>query len=215
MKKTAIIMVGMTLLTGCVTDATTGERRVASTTWGAGIGALGGAAVGALVSKNHGKGALVGAAAGGLLGGGIGGYMDNQNAELRKELQGTGVSVTKVGNNVILNMPGNVTFKTNSSDLQGDFFSVLNSVAKVMNKYKKTNINVAGFTDSTGDVEFNMELSKNRAITVWNYLVSQGVDTNRFTVTGYGPERPIASNSTPAGREQNRRVEITLMPTEE
>jgi len=214
MKKTGILLVaGAVILGGCVTDATTGERKVASTTWGALGGAAVGAGAGALIGGK--KGALIGAAAGTALGAGVGLYMDNQNAELRNELQGTGVSVTKSGSDIILNMPGNITFKSASADLSGDFFAVLNSVAKVLKKYEKTTIKVVGHTDSTGDYKANVALSRARAETVGKYLISQGVKSGRIHNSGVGPDEPIANNSSAAGREQNRRVEITLTPLDQ
>ena len=217
MKKTlASVLSSALLVAACSTyDPYTNEKKTSSATKGTAFGALGGAAIGALASKNNrGKGALIGAAAGAALGGGIGYYMDEQDKVLRQELQGTGVSVTKTGNNIILNMPGNITFKTASSDLSPNFFEVLDSVAKVLNKYDKTAIEVAGHTDSTGSRDANMTLSYKRAQAVAKYLQSQKVKAARFAIEGYGPDYPAASNSTASGREQNRRVEIKLIPTE-
>lgn len=218
MKKISLMALCASLfLTSCSTvDPYTGEKRTSKTTISAGIGALTGAAIGAATSgsKNRGKHALIGALAGATAGAGIGAYMDNQDKILRQELQGTGVSVTKLGNNITLNMPGNITFKTASYDLSPKFFDVLNSVAKVLKKYDKTTIEVVGHTDSTGARTANMTLSYNRANAVAKYLQSQGVKSSRFAVEGYGPDYPIASNGTNAGREQNRRVEIKLTPVE-
>jgi len=200
-------------LAACTTDPYTGEKRVSRTAIGAGAGALAGAGVGALVGgKNRGKAAAIGAGIGALSGAAVGGYMDHQAAKLREELAGTGVSVTKVGNNIILNMPGNVTFATNQSDVQSSFYPVLNSVAKVLKEYEKTMVHVTGHTDSTGGYEYNMQLSQKRANSVSSYLAAQGVQSVRLQTQGLGPDRPIAGNETPDGRSQNRRVEITLEP---
>lgn len=201
-------------LTGCqTTNAYTGEEETSNATWGAGIGALAGAAIGALANKdNRAKGALIGAGIGGVAGGGVGHYMDTQEAELREKLQGTGVSVTRQGDNLILNMPGNITFGSNSTALNADFFKVLDSVVIVLQEYKSTLINVEGHTDSTGKEEYNQKLSQQRASTVAQYLNGQEVAVERIAVIGYGETKPIADNQTEAGRATNRRVEIILQP---
>ncbi|HVN71247.1 MAG TPA: OmpA family protein [Desulfomonilia bacterium] len=208
-----IIILALAFLTeGCTTDPFTGEQKMSKTGWGSIIGAAGGAAVGAAVSKNHRKGALIGAGVGALSGGAVGYYMDQQEAKLRQRLQGTGVSVTRQGENIILNMPGNITFQTNSSDINANFYNVLNSVVLVLNEYNKTLIDVMGYTDSTGSDAINQPLSERRAASVGNYLIAQGIDARRVATQGFGKSRPIASNDTPEGRAQNRRVELQLSP---
>lgn len=199
-------------LAACTTDPYTGERRVSRTAIGAGAGALAGAGIGALIGNHRGRNAAIGAGIGALAGGSVGLYMDRQAAKLREELAGTGVSVTKVGDNIVLNMPGNVTFATDQSDVKGDFYPVLNSVAKVLKEYEKTLVHVTGHTDSTGGYEYNMGLSQRRADSVSSYLAAQGVQSVRLQARGFGPDRPVAGNDSPAGRQQNRRVEITLEP---
>jgi outer membrane protein OmpA-like peptidoglycan-associated protein len=204
------------LLTGCMTqNAYTGEKQVSKTTKGAGIGALAGAAVGALTgdnSKERRKRALIGAGVGALAGGAVGNYMDRQESKLRAQLQGSGVSVTRNGENIVLNMPGNITFATGSSDLNANFFNVLDSVALVLKEYDKTVIDVAGHTDSVGSESTNQALSERRASTVGKYLEAKGVTDQRVATVGYGKTHPIATNDTPDGRQQNRRVELTLTP---
>jgi outer membrane protein OmpA-like peptidoglycan-associated protein len=204
------------VLAGCYTqDAYTGNRQVSTTAKGAGIGALAGAVAGLLTgddSRERRKRALIGAGVGALAGGAVGQYMDRQEAKLRAQLQGTGVSVTRVGNNITLNMPGNVTFKTDSSDLQPNFFEVLNSVAVVLKEYDKTLLEVAGHTDNTGDDTYNMSLSERRAGSVAQYLQSQGIIGQRLITVGGGESHPIASNDNAEGRQANRRVELTLEP---
>jgi outer membrane protein OmpA-like peptidoglycan-associated protein len=207
-----ILLMGIFLLEGCTTDPYTGESKMSKTAWGSIIGAAGGAAVGAAVTKNHRKGALIGAGIGGLTGAGVGYYMDQQEKKLREQLQGTGVSVTRQGDNIILNMPGNITFKTDSADVSGNFYNVLNSVALVLKQYNKTLIDVNGHTDSTGSDAHNMDLSQRRAQSVGQYLISNGIDSRRVATQGFGKTRPIASNDTPEGRQQNRRVELVLEP---
>jgi outer membrane protein OmpA-like peptidoglycan-associated protein len=171
--------------------------------------------VGALTggdSKAHRKNALIGAGVGALAGGAVGNYMDRQESKLRAQLQGTGVSVTRSGDNLVLNMPGNITFATGSSDLNANFFSVLDSVALVLKEYDKTIIDVAGHTDSVGSDTTNQALSERRAASVGKYLETKGVSDQRVATAGYGKTHPVASNDTPDGRQQNRRVELTLTP---
>ena len=197
---------------GCQTlDAYTGETKTSSTTKGVAIGAIAGTIGGIIVGGSR-KQVLIGAGIGALVGGGVGAYMDKQERELRESLQATGVSVTRSGDYIILNMPGNVTFETNSSDINAQFYSVLDSVAIVVNKYDKTYVDVIGFTDSTGTLAINQPLSERRAGSVASYLESQQVLPQRLVVTGRGPSNPIASNDTPEGRALNRRVEIVLTP---
>ena len=138
--------------------------------------------------------------------------MDRQEDKLREQLRGTGVSVTREGDNIRLNMPGNITFATDSSNISADFYGVLNSVGKVINEYEQTYVDITGHTDSTGAESYNMQLSVARANSVSTYLKSQGVLPQRIYTHGMGETQPIADNSTPAGRAQNRRVEILLTP---
>jgi outer membrane protein OmpA-like peptidoglycan-associated protein len=205
-----------TLLSACYTyDPYSNEKKVSKTTTGAGIGAAVGAVAGILTgddSRDRRKKALIGAGVGALAGGAVGNYMDRQEAKLRQQLQGTGVSVTRNGNNITLNMPGNITFKTDSADLRPDFFDVLNSVSLVLKEYDKTLLEVAGHTDSTGSDSHNQTLSEQRANTVATYLGSKGVNSQRIMTVGAGETRPIASNDTPEGRQANRRVELSLEP---
>lgn len=201
-------------ITGCTTNPYTGESQAGKVGIGAVTGAAVGAGVGVLSSskKDRGKGAAIGAAVGAALGGGVGYYMDVQEAKLRDQLAGTGVSVTRDGNNIILNMPNSVTFDTNSSSLKPMGANTLVSVALVLKEYEKTAVNVVGHTDSTGSSATNMNLSRQRADSVASTLITQGVSANRIYTQGVGPNYPIASNSTESGRAQNRRVEVTLSP---
>ena len=214
------LILAMTVMTvfvsGCKTlDAYTRDEKTSSATKGALIGAAAGVAVGlmsgddAVERRQH---ALIGAGIGALAGGSIGYYMDKQEAELRAELEGTGVSVVRNGENITLSMPGNVTFATDSSDLSPAFFDVLNSVGKVLAEFEQTVVEVAGHTDSTGSDSYNQSLSKRRATSVSAYLSGQGIIDQRLITLGMGEARPIADNSTSAGRQANRRVEITMVP---
>jgi outer membrane protein OmpA-like peptidoglycan-associated protein len=138
--------------------------------------------------------------------------MDVQEKKLRDQLEGTGVSVTRDGENITLNLPSNITFASNSADLNGQFFSVLDSVAVVLKEYGKTVVEVAGHTDSTGADEYNRQLSQRRASTVANYLTSRGVKQERLLTVGAGESHPVASNDTEQGKALNRRVELTIVP---
>jgi outer membrane protein OmpA-like peptidoglycan-associated protein len=138
--------------------------------------------------------------------------MDVQEAKLREQLKGTGVSVTRVGENIVLNMPGNITFMTGSADLNADFLNVLNGVGMVLKEYDKTLVVIAGHTDNVGTDANNQTLSQRRAEAVGTYLATRAVKSERMVITGYGESRPVASNDTPDGRTQNRRVELTLEP---
>jgi len=205
-------------LTACTTDPYTGESQISKTAAGAMIGtaagAAGGAAIGAIAGGGRGaaKGALIGAGVGVLSGGAVGAYMDVQEAKLREQLGGTGVSVTRVGDEVVLNMPGNVTFETNQSAIRPSFYSVLNSVSLVLKEYSKTIIEVSGHTDSTGSDSLNQTLSDQRAASVGSYLTAQGIDQRRVLTQGFGERNPIADNATAEGRQANRRVELRLVP---
>lgn len=199
-------------LAACTTNPYTGERQLSKTASGALIGSAAGAAIGAVSGRDRAKRAAIGAGIGALAGGAVGAYMDVQESKLRQELAGTGVSVTRVGNELALNMPGNVTFATNSSDIQPDFYSVLNSVGKVLKEYDRTLVEVAGHTDSTGSFAYNQALSERRATTVGRFLTSQGLHPVRVMTQGYGPQAPIADNESQTGRQQNRRVELRLVP---
>ena len=211
-----VVTMSAVFVSGCETlDAYTRDEKTSSATKGALIGAAAGVVVGlisgddAVERRQH---ALIGAGIGALAGGSIGYYMDRQEAKLRAELEGTGVSVTRRGDNITLNMPGNVTFATDSSDLSPAFFSVLNSVGKVLGEFEQTVVEVAGHTDSTGANSYNQSLSERRAGSVASYLQAQGVIAQRVITVGMGETRPMANNSSAAGRQTNRRVEITMVP---
>ena len=214
--KSALVAMLALSVAGCYTyDPYTGEKKVSDTTKGAGIGAAAGAVVGLLTGGDaaaHRKNALIAAGVGALAGGAIGNYMDRQEANLRHDLAGTGVSVTRIGDNITLNMPGNITFKSDSAELDPSFYKVLNSVNVVVKKYNKTVVEVAGHTDSTGAAEYNQKLSERRANSVAQYLETQGLANNRVVTVGAGESRPVADNATPEGRQANRRVELTLTP---
>lgn len=210
---TAVMTIVVFAAASCTTNPYTGEKQASKTATGAGIGAVVGALGGAIVGgSSKRKAMLIGAGIGALAGGAVGAYMDAQERELRQQLRGTGVSVVRDGDNIILNMPGNVTFDTDSSALKAEFYAVLDSVALVINKYEKTYVDVLGHTDSTGSADYNMRLSMERAESVAAYLANRGVQGERFVIRGLGEEMPVASNDTVEGRALNRRVEIALSP---
>jgi outer membrane protein OmpA-like peptidoglycan-associated protein len=217
MKNKILVVAGLAMLaTGCETlDPYTGESGMSQSTKGAligaGIGVVAGLASGDDAVDRRQR-AMIGAGIGALAGGSVGYYMDKQEAELRAELQGTGVSVVRDGDHITLNMPGNVTFATDSSDLNPAFFDVLKSVGKVVKEFDQTVVEVAGHTDSTGTESYNQSLSERRAGTVAQYLNARGVATVRMITIGMGEAMPIADNSSTDGRQANRRVELTLVP---
>ena len=206
------ILISTLLLNACTTvDPYTREEKTSNVAKGTAIGAVSGAVIGVIAGDNR-KSALIGAGIGALAGGGIGYYMDVQEAKLRQELEATGVSVTRQGDSIVLNMPGNITFKTGSSAISANFYRVLNSVAKVFNEYEKTYVDIYGHTDSVGDAAYNMRLSQRRADAVSQYLQTRNVLSKRILTRGMGEDYPIASNNSASGRAQNRRVEIKLTP---
>jgi outer membrane protein OmpA-like peptidoglycan-associated protein len=208
----------LSLLAGCasVPNPFTGQPQVSKTAGGAAVGAAGGAVAGALIGGVTGNdprvGALIGAGFGALTGAGVGAYMDQQEAELRTQLRSTGVSVTRAGNQIVLNMPANITFDTDDAKVKPDFAGTLVSVAAVLKHFNRTTVDVYGYTDSQGPDDYNQALSQRRAVAVATILANQGVDQRRFYIEGRGEADPITSNATEAGRAQNRRVEIQLSP---
>lgn len=178
---------------------------------GAAVGAVAGLLSGDDATERRQR-ALVGAGVGGLAGGAVGAYQDRQERALRERMAGTGVDVVRQGDNITLNMPAAITFGFNRSDLQPQFYPVLDNLSNTLREYNQTVVEVAGHTDSIGSDSVNQQLSVRRAETVANYLMGRGLMRDRFIVTGAGKTRPVASNDTEAGRAQNRRVEITLVP---
>lgn len=204
------------MLAACTTvNPYTGEEQTSKAAIGAGAGAAAGAVVGLISgddSRERRKNALIGAGVGALTGGSVGYYMDVQEAKLRQKLVGTGVSVTRDGDSIILNMPGNVTFAVDSANINGDFYDVLDSVTLVINEFDKTLVEIMGHTDSTGSEEYNQKLSELRALSVLKYFESRDIQPVRLETYGYGETYPVASNNDASGRSLNRRVEIALVP---
>ncbi|MQX38401.1 OmpA family protein [Roseospira navarrensis] len=207
----AIVSVAGLLMAGC---NTTGNYNRTAT--GAGLGALGGAAagaaIGAAVGGNVGRSALIGAGVGVLAGGAVGAYMDSQEQELRQDVAGSGVQVQRQGDSLLLTMPSNVTFAVDSAQISPGFQPTLRQVAQTLRNNPKTYIQVHGHTDSTGSTSYNQDLSEDRAQAVTQFMMNQGIMPERLYWQGHGETRPIATNDTPQGRQQNRRVELRIIP---
>lgn len=204
------------LSVSCTTlDPYTGEKKTSNAAKGAAIGAAAGVVVGLITgddSAERKKRALILGGIGAIAGGAVGNYMDRQEQRLREQLEGTGVSVTRIGNNITLNIPGNVTFAFDSADIGADFYPVLDSVGLVLVEFNQTFLEVAGHTDSVGTEVYNQDLSQRRASSVAAYLRSREVRSDRLIPVGAGEAYPVATNFTDAGRQLNRRVEITIVP---
>lgn len=213
------LVTAMLALSACkTTDPYTGEEKYSSTTKAAAIGAAAWAVVGALSgddARERRKRAMIGAGVGVLAGGAIGAYMDSQETELRRQMKDSGVTVTRSGDNITLNMPSSITFSTGSANLNNSFFKVFDGVVLVLKKYEKTIIEVDGHTDSVGKPEYNQKLSEQRATAVVDYLASKGIKRERTITIGAGENHPVADNATEAGRASNRRIELTLLPLKE
>ena len=219
MKNSKIFVAGLAAVSllsvsACVTDPNTGQQKVSRTAiggvGGAGLGYLLGGLIGGKTARILGAG--IGAAAGGY----VGYNMDQQIRELDEVTAGSGVDVTQTpnGDGILVNLP-DVTFAVDSTAISPNMRNTLDGVAASMVKYPNSLIDVMGHTDSTGSDQYNLDLSRRRAESVANYLTSRGVARARLATLGYGEQYPIANNSTPEGRAQNRRVEIRITPITE
>jgi outer membrane protein OmpA-like peptidoglycan-associated protein len=220
--KSSVLVAGLAALSlaACSTvNPYTNQPQLSNTAGGTIVGTGSGAVLGAIVGTATGTdprvAALLGAGIGGITGAAIGSYMDQQEAELRAQLQGTGVSVTRVGQQIILNMPSNITFGVDSATVQPTFNETLISVGLVLKKFNKTIVDVYGHTDNTGSDAHNQDLSQRRAVAVATILANQGIDQRRFYIEGKGETDPLASNANETGRSQNRRVEIQISPIQQ
>ena len=212
MKHLLIGLLGVSMLTACVTNPETGQRGISNTGGGAIIGAGTGALLGVLIGGNDKRSAAIGAAVGGLAGAGVGRYMDQQEKKLREQTAGTGIEVIRQGDQIQLALPADVSFPSGQSQIQPQFYNSLNDVASTLNEFPSTAVDIIGHADSQGPEASNQVLSERRALSVQSYLSNQGVTPVRIASIGYGETRPIDTNETPQGRARNRRVEIILTP---
>jgi len=219
MKKVSVIIIALTMTMGSVFTSCEAVKNTNNTQKGAGIGAVGGAVIGGILGNNLGKGgngalgAVLGGVVGGVAGGVIGNKMDKQAREIDTALPGAEVERVGEGIKLVLNENA-VRFDTGKNTLTAAAKTNLDKLVSVFNSYPDTNIVIYGYTDSTGSVERNQTLSEQRAASVKAYLVSKGIKSSRFTVTGMGVADPIASNDTAEGRTQNRRVEFAITANE-
>jgi outer membrane protein OmpA-like peptidoglycan-associated protein len=208
-----ILLTAMLPLSACVTDPETGKRTISKAAIGGVGGALGGYLLGDLIGGRRDRTEkIVGAGIGALAGAGVGYYMDEQEKKLRQQTAGTGVNVIRDGDNLVLDMPSEITFGVDSSSIDPGFRNTLDQVSLTLKQYEKTYVDVMGHTDSTGSDAYNQALSERRASAVADYLSSRGVQSARLATRGYGESQPKASNLDAAGRSANRRVEIRLVP---
>jgi len=211
--KLLIILIFTISLTACATNDP--NRR---TKQGAGIGAVSGAVIGYAISSGT-SGVLIGAAVGALAGGGIGHYMDNQQKEyeaaLAEEQRRHEIEIQRMQDETLkLSLNSEVSFAFGKASLKPAFYTTLDKLADVINKYDRTIIHVVGHTDSVGPADYNQQLSVRRANSVADYLFERGVSRNRVQTEGRGEYEPRATNDTEAGRQLNRRVEIYIKPIE-
>jgi outer membrane protein OmpA-like peptidoglycan-associated protein len=217
MKKSQMMTMGLVVamlpLSACVTDPETGNRTISKAAIGGIGGALGGYLLGDLVGGRRDRTEkILGAGIGAVAGAGVGYYMDEQERKLRQQTAGTGINVIRDGDNLVLDMPSEITFGVDSANIDAGFRNTLDQVASTLTQYEKTYVDVLGHTDSTGSDAYNQALSERRASAVADYLSTRGVQSARLAARGYGESQPKASNLDAAGRSANRRVEIRLVP---
>jgi outer membrane protein OmpA-like peptidoglycan-associated protein len=215
MKNFSILTLALVMSIGTLFTSCEALKNTNNTQRGAGIGAASGAIIGAILGNNVGKGgngamgAVLGGVVGGVAGGVIGNKMDKQARQIDEVLPGAEVKRVGEGIQLVLNENA-VRFDTNKSTLTATAKANLDKLVPVFAEYPDTDITIFGYTDSTGPADFNLKLSGERAASVRSYLVSKGVASSRFNVTGLGIADPIASNETVEGRSQNRRVEFAI-----
>jgi outer membrane protein OmpA-like peptidoglycan-associated protein len=209
MKKSLILVAAMVLpmtLQACQSGP---SQRVLI---GTAAGAIAGAGLGTIAGGDDKRNAAIGAVVGGIAGAAVGGYMDEQQRKLEEATAGTGIEVDRVGDQIQLTMPSNVTFAVNSATIQPGFFKALDDVSATLVQYNDTSVDIIGHASSDGDDAYNMTLSQQRAQSVRSYLISKGTQSVRINAIGMGETQPIADNATAEGRAANRRVEILLTP---
>jgi len=203
----AIALVAGMGLAGCTNPDGTANNTGTGIAAGAGIGAVLGRAIG-----GDSRGAVIGGIIGAGIGGAIGDDLDRQEAALRSQMGGSGVSIVNTGSQLIVTLPEAITFPVDSAQLKSSFVSSLNALARNLQQYPNTTVEVVGHTDSTGAASYNQQLSERRALSVRSVLLNAGVSGSRLRAFGQGENNPVATNGTSAGRTQNRRVEIFITP---
>ncbi len=216
LRKTVYVFMCMALITGCSATKNANKKQK-----GAVIGATGGAVIGGVLGNNIGKGnntalgAIIGAVVGGVAGGYIGDRMDRQAEQIEEEIPGAEVTRVGEGINVTFTEDAGVYFDTNKSNVKGTSVTTLDKLAGIFKEYPKSNVLVEGHTDSAGPEDYNMNLSQQRAESVTNYLIAQGISPTRFTTKWYGENQPKADNTTVEGKAKNRRVELAIVASKE
>lgn len=209
MNRTTLIAGAAALaLVGCQDPAGSPDK----TLGGALLGAGAGAALGTLAGGDDRRNALVGAGIGLLAGSAVGFYLDRQETALANQLRGTGAYVENRGDRLAVILPGNITFDTNSARINPGFMRTLDSIAGTLQQYPESFLDLVGHTDSTGSYDYNIRLSEDRAESVASHFRARGIYSGRIATFGVGPNQPVATNATPEGRAQNRRVEIIIIP---
>lgn len=205
-KSTASAVVAVAMLSACAADGTVNEGALG----GAAVGAVVGAVAGAIIGDR--KGAIIGAGIGAVAGGATGAYLDEQQKELEKNLEGTGATVTNTGEELLVNLPNEITFDVDQTVIKPEFRTSLAKIAETLVEYESSAVDIIGHTDSTGSDAYNDDLSQRRADRVAGFLTQRGVIRERIIAFGEGEAFPIATNDTAEGRAQNRRVEIKITP---
>jgi len=208
-KMIAVMTLSAVVLTGCVTSDPNANR----TRDGAIMGGIIGGFLGAANSDNSLRGAAIGTAAGALAGGAIGAALDRQAQDLRGSLSNDDIRITNTGDELIVTMPEGILFDIDSAAIRASLQSDLRALARNLQQYPNTTVDVIGHTDNTGSAAYNQDLSARRAQAVAGVLLQEGVAPSRVRSYGRGEDQPVASNLTPEGRQQNRRVEVIIRPT--
>lgn len=202
------LLLSILICLGITFSACNANRKTKGGAIGAAAGGAAGAVIGNQFNNNTAVGAIIGAAVGGTAGVLIGNHMDKQAEELSSDLEGA--EVERVGEGIKITFDGGLMFGVDKEDLNTASQNSLRELAETLKKYEDTNILIEGHTDSSGEETYNMDLSERRAKSVRDFLVNEGVSRSRMTIEGYGELQPIASNDTPEGKQQNRRVEVAI-----
>lgn len=217
-KSIVITMAAVLMLSGCATDEYGNRRPLTDSEKGAIIGSVTGALIGLTTKKDDRKRNTILLAAGGAIAGGlVGKYMDDQKKDfekaLQQEQQSGSVRIEKLPqNNLLVSMTSATAFEVDSTNIKPGFYSSMDKIANIINRYGKTELLIVGHTDSTGSDAYNLKLSEQRAQAVQNYLMNRNVIPQRMSAYGKGESQPVASNATETGRRQNRRVDIIIIP---